>query len=796
MFQKINSSPCLRELMTMELSSKALKEFLGAEGIVTDTFNLILQSEENEGFCYKNTNEYKVSYYAGAKLLLCKWCDELSLDSSNGLQRLNLTKYVERLELTKMRLCVCSECPTVNGLTLRNCGPEVECTLGLAEKKCLLESISPEVKNNLRVESALKEVLGNPSRGMSAILFDTYYKGLVRPNICGCGNCSSKSVYITLDEVANHVTFENTGFVLFEVTLENCPEPFVTDICWADVFMNTITDYIDNGLYDYKVRLPLYKEDLRKILEFSGITHQDFQRLMTARKYFKVANRTYGMRKVLKFVTVYNMWAKFHGLTLLRADAYKDKRLIKQCQKFLTDEKLLESDESEGTIETAVELRNVAGVIILDGLLEPVQLPTMVEVPDENASLVSSFFTDSLEKLQSSNGFDCLEKVRPGIRDRFIENAEYNMVNSTQLMNNWLKVDVNTPRQITFTEFNQIEKACRIEDPKKKADKLGDLQWEVDDLASAMNMKTIPKKELEHTRSEFCDGRPPVEKTMKSGVVKTVRKKGGSCAILNNSGVGHQIEYPVGMIKEQNTHTTKKRSIHLESIKKNKTSAKNFVLEVVGLKDSILGLELDVERKESKGVSIVKTSKHKTNFQSIILDNKAITEGTIDHVAGFSAFIRKRFVDFVNSKLVDGSGYHLGYDFKMSQVKYLMGVWDPSTLINMLRSRIAKDDFFNYDQLEKEYLEKVKIDKPLNKRNLYNNVVKAFNKLILKKIRNRKSFTRLLTLSDEEKFNLVLTLSARDFDYSKQMKTTKTIRSTEVRRILSCLERNESREIS
>jgi len=774
----------------MELSSKDLKTFLGAESVVTDTFNLILQSEENEGFCYQNDNDIKVSYHAGAKLLLCKWCTELSLDSSKGLERLNLTEYVSKIELTKMRLCVCSKCPTVNGLTLRNCGPEAECNLSLMEKKALLGTINPEVTNNLKVESLLNQALENPSEGMSSILFNMNYKGVVRPNICGCGNCSSRKVYLSLDEVANHVTYEDTGFLLFGLTLEDCPVPFFSDLCWADVFLNTIVEYKDDGIFDYKVRLPLFHEGLKKILNFSGITYETFQKLMTSRSHYSVANRTYGMRRVLKFVTAYNIWAKFRGLTVLRAHAYKDKRLIRQCNKFLEEEKLLESDDDNGDIKTAMELRSIAGMMVLENLLEPVDLPVMVPVPDENYTLISNFFTDSLEKLHNTEGFSCLEKVRPGIKDKFIENAEYNMVNAEQLHKNWRACDEDPGRMVTDTEFNSIHKACQIEDGKEKSKAISKLEWEIEDLTKAMKMKSIPKGDLKHTRSEYCDGKPAVEKKMRSGVVKTVRKKGGSCTVLEDSGVGHEIEYPIGMVTEHFLHKRDKRTKHLKALDKNKKRGRDFVLKVIGLKDQLKSLELDVVRKDTEGVKIQRT-KDKKNHQNILLNNTALVEGKIDHVSGFSAYIRKKFVDFVNKRLIDGSGYHMGYDFKMVRVKYLTGVWTPGYLINSLRERIMKEDFFEYTNLEKEYMAFVGVTSPLNKKHLYNNIIKGFNNLILKRIRNRKSFTRLMTLSDEEKANIVLTLTCRDFSYVTQIKKLKDVRATEVRRILSCLERKE-----
>jgi len=774
----------------MELGSETLKNFLDAGSVVTDTFNLILQSEENEGFCYQNDNDIKISYHAGAKLLLCKWCTELSLDSSKGLERLNLTEYVSKIELTKMRLCVCSGCPTVNGLTLRNCGPEVECNLSLIEKKSLLETINPEITNNLRVEGLLNQALEDPTRGMSSLLFNISYKGVVRPNICGCGNCSSKKVYLVLDKVANHVTYENTGFLLFEVTLDNCPEPFFSDLCWADVFLNTIVEYNDDGVFGYKVRLPLFHEGLKKILDFSGITYETFQKLMTSRSHYSTANRTYGMRKVLKFVIAYNIWAKFHGLTVLRAHAYKDKRLIRQCNKFLEEERLLETDDDVNEIKTAMELRSIAGMMVLEDLLEPVDLPVMVPVPDENSTLISGFFTDSLEKLNNTEGFSCLEKIRPGIKERFIENAEYNMVNAEQLHKNWRFCGMNPSRMVTDSDFNKIHKACQIEDAKEKSKKISELQWEVEDLTKAMEMKTIPSQELKHARGEYCDGKPAVEKKMRSGAIKTVRKKGGDCAVLNESGVGHEIEYPVGMITEHFLHARDKRIKHLKALDKNKKAGRDFVLKVIGLKDTLKGLELDVGRKDSEGVKIQRI-KHKRNHQNIVLNNAALSEGKIDHISGFSAYIRKKFVDFVNKKLIDGSGYHMGYDFKMVQVKYLMGVWTPSYLINCLRERIMKEDFFEYTNLEKEYMAFVGVTSPLDKKHLYNNIIKGFNNLILKRIRNRKSFTRLMTLSDEEKANIVLTLTCKDFSYVTQIKKSKNIRATEVRRILSCLERKE-----
>jgi hypothetical protein len=215
-----------------------------------------------------------------------------------------------------------------------------------------------------------------------------------------------------------------------------------------------------------------------------------------------------------------------------------------------------------------------------------------------------------------------------------------------------------------------------------------------------------------------------------------------------------------------------------------------FEEKKVNFLKSSLGVPLD-PRKESEFMRpkplnnrLMITDNH-VEMEKALVPNKGIVLSN-----KFTNFVRQKFREDINPFLRE-NGYEIGADYKLKKVgRAIESLERMAKEVSDIVRGIGPRAGFKYDRIMEEYIaEHGGEPNPLS--NLYDRCVKHFNQALLKQIRNRRNFSRMILLTDDDKAKLIVGLSCKEYGLIKTIKDDKKLRATEVRKICSKFFRHE-----
>jgi hypothetical protein len=815
----------------------------------------------------ENLNTDMISDQAAFLILLSSWALDLGYDLLNTMENMSLTEYSRNIRLRSVRLCVCGACPGTGSLTYLDCGPHIERELTQLEKLSFLKSISKECSESMRAVELINESFYDRRAAMLSLTALSDYRGIVRLNACGCGKCDGFDVFLELGETT-HVTRKPNGIWLARLTTEGCDVPFSTDYQWLDVFQNVIILNTNYELERHKTELPLYSKSLRMILEECEISPADFQKVMADTKCFKRMNKKHGMRKMLKLVITYNMWAKIQDLPRIRTFIYNDKRLFKQASEFLHLNGLDKPIQEEAGDRRAL-VSDIRSASLSIGTIE-VPLPVKQE-PKVKEIVFSEVFTQMMEELDSSDPFECLEKKNPGLKDLYMrticdnverlplemeqyqekaekERAPINM----RMHDNYvadLKYNLKMVNEFTHLTMHQMDNKKEIDRFLKDYPESGTLN-NADTISKDLSMKVLPSSSFSHEDLADCDD-PPEIKPLKSyelkrfnnweNVESAYRKKGVKIGLKPIHGITTAEEYANEIVKntsipfedaleiyswneiiiKERQHRAPKPTVagsgicrvYKERIKRHQLEIpfrvnselmlnrghieqEKFRIDVTYEKDKreflrkALGKpidprdEMEFEKPPEINNKLVVTDRH-VEMEKALIPNKGLVLNN-----KFTKFVRQQFRELYNPYL-KLYNYQINADFRVEKIGY--SIENKEFIIRELKEIIngfGPYSNFNYDKIMAMYIEEHGGEaNPLS--NLYDRCVKHFNQSLLKTIRNRRNFSRMILLSNDDKAKLVVGLACKEYGLIKNIKDQKKLRATEIRKICSKFFRHE-----
>jgi hypothetical protein len=829
--------------------------------------NSILCSELETSVEIENLNADVISDQAAFLILLSSWASDLGYDLLNTMENMSLSDYGRNLRLRSVRLCVCGTCPGTGSLTYLNCGPYIERELTQPEKLSFLKSISNECSESMRTVELINESFYDGRAAMLSLTTLSDYRGIVRLNACGCESCDGFDVFLELGETT-HVTKEPKGIWLTRLTAENCGIPFSTDYQWLDVFQNVIVLDANHELGKHKTELPLYSKSLRMILDECEVSPADFQKVMANTKCFKKMNKKYGMRKMLKLVITYNLWAKIQDLPRIKTFIYNDKRLFKQASEFLFLNGLDKPIQEEAGDRRAL-VSDIRSASLNIGTIE-VPLPVKQE-PKVKEIVFSEVFTQMMEELDENDPFECLEKKNPGLKDhymrticdnverlplemeQYLEKAkrERALINTRIHDNNVLdlKYNLKMVNEFTHLTMHQMDNKKEIDRFLKDYPEIGTVN-NAAAISKELSMKVLPNSSFSHEDLAECDNPPEIKPLKKhelqrfnnwENVESAYKRKGVKIGLKPIHGITTAEEYANEIVKntsipledaleiyswneiiiKERQHRAPKPTVagsgtckvYKERIKRhqleipfrvyselklNKGHIKQekFRINVIYEEDKreflrkALGKpmdprdEMEFEKPPEINNKLVSTDRH-VEMEKALIPNKGLVLNN-----KFTKFVRQKFRELYNPYL-KLYNYQINADYRVEKIGY--SIENKEFIIRELKEIIngfGPYSNFNYDRIMAMYIEEHGGEaNPLS--NLYDRCVKHFNQTLLKTIRNRRNFSRMILLSNDDKAKLVVGLACKEYGLIKTVKDQKKLRATEIRKICSKFFRHE-----
>jgi hypothetical protein len=761
--------------------------FLGitpARGII----DAILDSDTDETCSCFNFNDEKLSREASIKIKLCQWASELGYDFDNKFQALHLSAYSNLIKLDVAR---------VNGLaTLKSSGTLIEELTG-EDKDYLLRCCSGEV---LKFILSYEKICDNsyPIRAsLDSLVYGKDFKGLIRPNVCGCNDCDSKKLYLSFFDYQTHVSFTPSGLEVAKLTLENCPEPFVTDYSWMTLLNNVIYRKTRHTVW-YKDVKPLFSEELRFILDKFSLTVEDYLNVLSVHKAYAPLNKKFGVRHMMRFTMVYNSWASKRGLSKVRSNVYNDLRVRKQADAILLEmeNKVMPYRGQEDGIvyETNEEMMDAINSFVADGVLTEVELPPRREFP-KSSSFVSEWYTNFMEKIEKWGKNSCLEKDSPAameaLRKQAVENIEvydkeYKVFENTEFVRDleakqtWYKtipMDTEKKDQFYYDECLDYRKdRWEVVTQGKKEDYL---QKERSDrfAKSFVTFHNIPKTVPAMVHEVAC----PKSKSKKQ-ICRAPRTLRPSTS-----------EMVAVLMHEKSIQAQNPRNSEGRLEREYNRSCNKMLLEAFGLKE---GLKQKDNRLPIPTVRKVRKKFSGPSTEIMLPDIEEMERAKV--FKSFVKFARMRFIKLANDRLRRVSYYRLTPEFKL--IKYEQGFvpGDGDAEINILndiRSELMKvisgertQDFseFSYPQTWEAY-SNTKESPTIEPKQLFSSILKTFKTRIVQSIRNRKNQARILMTGDKALVKLVIAFAVGNSAYLSGAKLESPLRATEIRKIGSNL---------
>jgi hypothetical protein len=257
----------------------------------------------------------------------------------------------------------------------------------------------------------------------------------------------------------------------------------------------------------------------------------------------------------------------------------------------------------------------------------------------------------------------------------------------------------------------------------------------------------------------------------------------GVCQVYSKRIKRHQLEFPFRVHSElilNKMHIKQEKGKiewHYEEGKK------AFLMKALGVSADFRE-ESEFEKPKELNNKLVATD-NSAEMERALIPNKGIVLSN-----KFTKFIREKFRDAVNP-LLKSQGYQINMDYRLEKIGYAREnrVTVAGEIAAMVR-RLGQYSKFTYDKVMEDYIaEHGGEANPLS--NLYDRCVKHFNQTLLKRIRNRRNFSRMILLTDDDKAKLVVGLACKEYGLIKSIKVEKKLRATEIRKICSKFFRHE-----
>jgi hypothetical protein len=650
----------------------------------------------------------------------------------------------------------------------------------------------------------------------------------------------------------------------------------VTDYAWADVFNNVIIKEA-RDIPNYKIDLPMYAKEIKMILQECGVEPEDFQELLRNTRFYKILNKKYGMRKMLKLTLMYNTWAGCVGVPKIKTWAYNDAKLKDQCHKFLHENNLLEVEGvEEGTIDCRV-LSDDIKFIMMDAILPKVEPPILV-TPKIEELKVSEILPELMEELETAKAFECLNKEDESVEQEFMSNLMENIEKTPMMFNEYSQRELIPFREIAhFDGIADKDTLCRDRGIVMTMDKLKEImrkynpageriekfladksydslsRTSADCLYRSFPFKIMDKDRFIHHKNtcdlseEIVEEVAPVvyrnssdrlkKSYLKNGVQanilieksfttldeyknmldkiagdipkedvekifawnanyltqafsratkvpkKAKAKTVESCKVFKERMKRHEIEIPLRVHYEQ---VKREGEIYAEkkiTERDNKESKKQFILSAVGLKEEFNGV-FNLEEKRPNFPKIL--SKTENSNELVVATDSLTTDVKVYHVNRFIQFVRQRFIELANDQLIH-TGYGLSNEFKIVKAgRRELGIdYTPDKIEEIRRHVLRGGKALDYDEMMAEYVEKHLNTGNENLKNLYHRCVKAFNQILSKRLKNRRNFSRLALLSDDDKVRMMVGFSCCEYGLIDKVKKSTCVRATEIRKLCS-----------
>jgi NACalpha-BTF3-like transcription factor len=255
------------------------------------------------------------------------------------------------------------------------------------------------------------------------------------------------------------------------------------------------------------------------------------------------------------------------------------------------------------------------------------------------------------------------------------------------------------------------------------------------------------------------------------------RKRNQVCEVYKKRIKRHQLEYPFRVHKEANeVEAMRKQEVYRVQLE-NKKKKREYLGKALGIPEGARE-KMVFEEKPELNNQLALTD-HSAEMERALIPNKNVVLSN-----RFTNFVRQKYREFVNPFL-EQHGYHISSSYKLIEIGYcFQGL--PYLIENLrhLAYNGGGTKPFDYDTLMEMYLEEHGGEKnPLS--NLFDRCLKHFNQTILKRIRNRRNYSRIVLLSDEDKAKLIVGLACKEYGLMKPLKDKKQLRATELRKICS-----------
>jgi hypothetical protein len=257
----------------------------------------------------------------------------------------------------------------------------------------------------------------------------------------------------------------------------------------------------------------------------------------------------------------------------------------------------------------------------------------------------------------------------------------------------------------------------------------------------------------------------------------------GVCQVYTKRIKRHQLEFPFRVHSELilNEVHIKQEKVKIEW--QYEEGKRSYLMKALGVSADPKE-EAEFEKPKELNDKLVATD-NAAEMERALIPNKGIVLSN-----KFTKFIRQKFRDSVNP-LLEAHGYQINMDYRLEKIGYARESRSTvaGEIAEMVR-RLSQYSKFTYDKVMDDYVaEHGGEANPLS--NLYDRCVKHFNQTLLKKIRNRRNFSRMVLLTDDDKAKLIVGLACKEYGLIKSVKIEKKLRATEVRKICSKFFRHE-----